>query len=437
MAEQSVQVDRNTFDCSICLDLLTEPVTIPCGHSYCMNCIVGHWNGGVYSCPQCRKTFTPRPVLKKNIILVAAVEQLRNNRHEAAAVVAAAADPHYAGPEDVPCDFCSERQRKAIKFCLVCQNANCEEHLEPHYEDFYLENHILVEPVKNLQQNCSSAEVLQSLLWPEVELYTECILLSEPEPKTRADFLNYLREITLDPNTAHPQLLLSEGNRKGIRKESMAALSFIPRPVLKKNTMLAALVKQLKKTGFQAAPADHCYAGPEDVTSDSCSGRNPEPEPELVSQHLEPEPKSRIGFLKYLCEIILDPNTAHNETFLLEENRKVTRVRSQSYSSHPDRFIHCHQVLSKESLTGHCYWEVEWSGTVYVAVAYRISTERGGGVTVDLNVQISFGHWCVPLMAMNFITTAKIELPCWVLISPESDFLTRICFGVDQKKKKR
>uniref|UniRef100_A0A3B5LFW1 RING-type domain-containing protein n=1 Tax=Xiphophorus couchianus TaxID=32473 RepID=A0A3B5LFW1_9TELE len=69
MAQTGVQKDRERFSCSICLDLLKDPVTTACGHSYCMNCITDFWDGeekkGTYSCPQCRETFRQRPVLKK------------------------------------------------------------------------------------------------------------------------------------------------------------------------------------------------------------------------------------------------------------------------------------------------------------------------------------------------------------------------------------
>uniref|UniRef100_A0A671X906 B30.2/SPRY domain-containing protein n=1 Tax=Sparus aurata TaxID=8175 RepID=A0A671X906_SPAAU len=83
-------------------------------------------------------------------------------------------------------------------------------------------------------------------------------------------------------------------------------------------------------------------------------------------------PKTRADFLNYSCEITLDPNTAHTYLLLFEGNRKVTRMEDeQSYFSHPDRFTYWEQVLSRESLTGRCYWEVEWRGGVDVAVAYK------------------------------------------------------------------
>uniref|UniRef100_A0A3B4FRD0 RING-type domain-containing protein n=1 Tax=Pundamilia nyererei TaxID=303518 RepID=A0A3B4FRD0_9CICH len=67
---------KEQFNCPVCLDLPNDPVTIPCGHSYCMACIKDYWTKddpkGIYSCPQCRQTFCPKPSLSRNTMLAEA-----------------------------------------------------------------------------------------------------------------------------------------------------------------------------------------------------------------------------------------------------------------------------------------------------------------------------------------------------------------------------
>ncbi|XP_051972187.1 NLR family CARD domain-containing protein 3-like [Xyrauchen texanus] len=86
------------------------------------------------------------------------------------------------------------------------------------------------------------------------------------------------------------------------------------------------------------------------------------------------------GLHKYFCDLTLDSNTAHTELVLSEGNRKVTCVREcQSYPDHPERFDVYHQVLCRESLTGRCYWETQWSGNGSdISVSYKGISRKGG-----------------------------------------------------------
>ncbi|XP_067222594.1 NACHT, LRR and PYD domains-containing protein 3-like [Chanodichthys erythropterus] len=82
---------------------------------------------------------------------------------------------------------------------------------------------------------------------------------------------------------------------------------------------------------------------------------------------------------KYACDLTLDPNTAHTQLILSEENRKVVHVKEkQSYPDHQDRFRNNPQVLCRESLSGRCYWEAEWSGTAAISVSYKGISRKGG-----------------------------------------------------------
>ncbi|XP_059419115.1 tripartite motif-containing protein 16-like protein isoform X2 [Carassius carassius] len=146
MAETSISVAEDQFSCPVCLDLLKDPVTIPCGHSYCMNCITDCWNKddqkGIYSCPECRQTFTPRPALNKNVILAEMVDNLKKTRP---ALI-------YAGPGDVECDVCTGRKRKAIKSCLICLESYCQSHFECHEESRARKRHKVTDATGRIRE---------------------------------------------------------------------------------------------------------------------------------------------------------------------------------------------------------------------------------------------------------------------------------------------
>ncbi|XP_035993684.1 tripartite motif-containing protein 16-like [Fundulus heteroclitus] len=405
MEQQAVQMDREAFSCSICLDLLKDPVTTSCGHSYCMKCIKTHWDEedqkGIHSCPQCRETFTPRPVLKKNTMLAALVEQLKKT-----GLQAAPADLCYAGPEDVACDFCSGIKLKAIKSCLVCLASYCEKHLQPHYDVAPLRKHKLVEPSKNLQENICSRhdEVMKmfcrtdqkcicylcpvdehkghdtvsaaaerterqreleerreniqqgiqdrekdvKLLQQELEainrsadktvedsekIFTELICLIQKrssdvkqqirsQQKTEGSRVKELQEkleqeITelkrkdaelkqLSDTEDHNQFLHNYPSLSAF-SESTHSSSIKIRPLSYFKNVTAAVSKLRDQL--------------QDILRDAWTNislRLTEVDVLLV----EPEPKTRGGFLKYACEITLDPNTAHNELSLSECNTK-------------------------------------------------------------------------------------------------------------------
>ncbi|KAM8728780.1 tripartite motif-containing protein 16-like [Acanthopagrus schlegelii] len=461
MAQQNHQLDRAKFCCSVCLDLLKDPVTIPCGHSYCRNCIQSYWDTEdekkTHSCPRCSQSFTPRPVLVKNTMLADLVEELKKT-----GLQAAAADLCYAGPEDVACDVCTGRKRKALNSCLVCLASYCKEHLQPHHDVPPLKKHKLVEPSEKLQENICSRHDEVMKMFCRTDQQCICYLCSVDEHKghdtvsAAAERTERQRELegsrhniqqriqdreedvkllqqeveaingSADKAVEHSEKIftqlirLMEKRRSDVKQQVRSQQETEVSRVKELQEKLEQEITELKRKDAELKKLSHTedhnqflqnYSTPclseskyfskintnclgyfEDVTAAVSELRDKLQDVlrdtwtniSLTVTEVDvllslPENMTRADFLRYSCEITLDPNTAHTKLLLSEGNRKIRfRRQDQSYSDHPDRFTSYYQVLSTESLTRRCYWEVEWRGMgVEVAVAYKNISRAG------------------------------------------------------------
>lgn len=182
------------FNCPVCLDLPNDPVTIPCGHSYCMACIQDFWTKddpkGIYSCPQCRQTFCPKPSLSRNTMLAEAVEQLRKGarKSDVRDSVRSARGGVSRYKDALPtaavlCDMCKGEQRAALKSCLVCMSSFCDVHLKPHQTKKSLKAHELIPPTSNLAEKiCTQHKYLQEFFCRQCKMYV-CWLCTSNQHK--------------------------------------------------------------------------------------------------------------------------------------------------------------------------------------------------------------------------------------------------------------
>lgn len=477
------------FSCTVCLSLLRDPVAIPCGHSFCMDCISGYWNEadytGIYICPQCKITFTQRPVLRPNATLSMVAEKIKKSGLNLN--VNSVQGNGVAGPSDVPCDFCSGKKLKAVKSCLNCLASYCEKHLKPHYESATFKRHKLVDELGNLDrkicpQHQKSLELFcrtdqmcicalctvsehrghdivsaeaergekQKLLGiSQAEIKQKCQerVKELEELKTAVDSLkNSAQRAMVESQKMFEDMIRSIErmrsevtkligiNEKAAFNQAEALIERLEQEIdelKKKETGLKQLystedhIHFLQNFNYLCTPTDDGFIPRVSVNPDFSFGAvrkavaeikerleefgreellrisksvNEVPVYTTESRTLDrrsrakdmitvdsvpiaPEPKSRADFVKYFCQLKLDPNTAYKELYISDTSRKVIRTRDlQPYAETPERFDSFAQVLCREALSsGRYYWEIEWSGEFSIGVAYKTISRKGKG----------------------------------------------------------
>ncbi|XP_051519173.1 E3 ubiquitin-protein ligase TRIM16-like [Myxocyprinus asiaticus] len=454
MAEASVSVEQ--FSCPVCLDLLKDPVAIPCGHSYCMNCITDCWNQDdlkdVYSCPQCRQTFTPRPALNKNTMLAEVVEKLKKTKLQAAVPAHC-----YAGPGDVECDVCTGRKHKAVKFCLVCLESYCQTHYERHEEFRSDKPHKVTDATGRFQEMiCRQHEKLLEVFC-RTDQHCICMLCTMDEHKNHDTVSTAAERIEKEQNLKETQKIFQQRIQqrekyveklreamKSHKHSAKTAVEDIERTftelmccIERSRSEVTQLITDQEKDAVSRAEGlleqldqeiadlrrrdaeleqlshtdDNIHflqrfpslsAPPEStddvsflcsfdgITESVCQLREKLEDfckeiKRISVTHSNTLPRTREDFLLYSQQLTLDVNTAH-QYLRLSEGKRVATYSYNKYPDHPDRFDRYLQVLCRESVCGRCYWEIEWTGSVFISVSYKSISRKGNGY------ECRFGH---------------------------------------------
>uniref|UniRef100_A0A8C6TPE3 Uncharacterized protein n=1 Tax=Neogobius melanostomus TaxID=47308 RepID=A0A8C6TPE3_9GOBI len=399
--------DQETLTCAICLDVLKDPVTIPCGHSYCRRCIDDHWDKeegkAKVSCPECRESFSPRPVLVKTS---------------------------------------RWRKLKAVRSCLQCMASYCKTHLQPHYDAAVFQKHQLVAPSDKLQEYLCSEHSEVKKMFCRTDQQLVCVVCCMDQHKGH-DTVSSAAERAKEQATLEnrkQQLIKtisdSETDLKRLQQEAQAISRSAQQAVQRSGNSFTQMIRLLEKRRSEVeqqirsqekaqltrvqelqdqveldiselkkiicemdtllnstdhnhflqhfsdltkkrsitavsrvCPEELCYfdsvttamfALKEKLQLSLTQGLT---EVSSALSEVDTLLPSRQAFLKYACDITLDPNTVNEHLHLSEGNRRATFYSEpQNYPDHPDRFRFWQQVLSREALTGRCYWEVEMRG---------------------------------------------------------------------------
>ncbi|XP_062386316.1 E3 ubiquitin-protein ligase TRIM41-like isoform X2 [Sardina pilchardus] len=166
----SMSLDEDLI-CAVCRDIFVEPVTLPCGHNYCEECVNQLKRSSTedesrrYTCPLCLAPCDVSIAFKKNIVLHNILEKYHKTRS--------------SGHD---CSICKGEQKlPAEKTCLNCEESYCTLHIMPHCENSVLRQHVLVNPISNISKLCKShgKELELYCQTDHVALCVYCMLPSE------------------------------------------------------------------------------------------------------------------------------------------------------------------------------------------------------------------------------------------------------------------
>ncbi|XP_053537895.1 E3 ubiquitin-protein ligase TRIM39 isoform X2 [Ictalurus punctatus] len=462
--DSSSLLSEDQLQCSICLDVFTDPVTTPCGHNFCKSCLTQCWEKSQHCyCPLCKEKFTKRPELKINTTLREVADHFKKK----------------CGPDkpEVLCDGCTGKKLKALKSCLDCCASFCKTHLEPHNNIPKLKKHKLINPVENLEDYiCQKHERPLGLFCRDDQTYV-CKFCTEGDHKnhntvpieeesrerktqlgkTQADVQKMIQDRQKKIREIKHSVDLSKRSTEKEKADSVEVFTALIRSIERSQAELLEVMEEKQKAAERQAEGlikeleqeitvlkrrdteleqlshteEHLHLL--QIYSSMCSpphtknwteiSINTDLSGDTVRTALsqlqktlnEKLPKTVDGRFKetvstelkriqqYAVDVTLDPDTANPYLILSADGKQVTLGDTeQDLPDTPQRFNKCVNVLGKQSFSsGRFYYEVQVRGkTEWTLGVVRENIKRKGKITL----RPQNGFWTVGLRNENEYT---------------------------------
>ncbi|XP_062849509.1 E3 ubiquitin-protein ligase TRIM39-like isoform X3 [Trichomycterus rosablanca] len=453
MASSSSVLSEDQLQCSICLDVFTDPVSTSCGHNFCMTCIKEFWDTSSHcQCPVCKMDFPRRPELHVNTFISGLAAQFRKPVQVKSSSIAGEMTKSL-----VFCEFCSEKKREALKSCLICMASYCKTHLEPHQRVSSFKSHKLIDPVENLEdyicqkherplkmfcrddqmcvcQFCIETDHKNHNTVPieeeSAEKKTECkskqaeieqmiqvrlkkiekIKHSKNTEKEKVDSMDIFRALirSIERNQAEMLKVMEEKQRAAERQaeEFIKDLEQEITKLKRRNTELEQISNTEDHLHLLQIYPSLCRPPPTNNWTDVSIQPHLDVETlrrarsqlqECVDEEMKKVVSMELKRIQqYAVDVILDPDTANPELILSDDGKQVTDGDEwQDLPNNPERFYQCVFVMGKEGFSsGRFYYEVQVKGKTewYLGVTRESSNRKG-----EITVSPEDGYWSVCL----------------------------------------
>ncbi|XP_008295454.1 E3 ubiquitin-protein ligase TRIM21 [Stegastes partitus] len=426
--------------CPICLQLFSEPVSLPCGHIYCFGCLQTMGEGlDQHSCPECQTEYQGTKALVKNFKMRNIVETYKAT----AGKILSTADPSDVSHVAVEGNDSSPTAESNAKYpqSLATAGKSQEESSESKAQDGFQMGSGSTNHPFSVDQEKSSCKGKLEMDEPKFKLASQVTELNL-KLEVAEGFLKKEKEWELEVTTANAQLRekaskllgqiqdLSQSYSVQVTQMIEEELGPGEASVFSRVSQASELTKQLRQATFKAESL--LTEDDETVFSDELKSLQPHIE-ELIAKPVEEEDlvevkvnparvcsklenmnaelRDRLGEIQRSLrstlnpsEVTFDPETVHPNLILSEDLKTVTfSAVKQTYPSSPQRFMSFFQVLSTQSFSegDHC-WEVELEGSPWIiGICYSGKLERSG---LPSALESSRGSWC--LMWFNNLLTA-------------------------------